>query len=197
MCLRPSGWLQLQLKFWTLEPARLRGRTATQRSEKGSEKVLERVLGKGFWGRGSGEGVLRRGSAMGFTVKKGSEKGSQKGFWEGNFQVPRTRPLVEYAPLGVRPTWIANPFPPYSFQKRPEPQICPKSVPAIVFGGSSQGDWNLSKICQNLQKFVRKLPFFKFWQIFDQFQSPWLEPPKTIAGTDFGQIWGSGRFWKL
>ena len=28
--------------------ARLRGRTATQRSEKGSEKVLGRVLGKGF-----------------------------------------------------------------------------------------------------------------------------------------------------
>ena len=59
--------------------ARLRGRTATQRSKKGSEKVLERVLGKGsgegFWGR-----VLRRGSAMGFTVKKGCEKGSQKGF---------------------------------------------------------------------------------------------------------------------
>ena len=59
--------------------ARLRGRTATQRSKKGSEKVLGRVLGKG-----SGEGVLRRvlrrGPAMGSTVKKGSEKGSQKGF---------------------------------------------------------------------------------------------------------------------
>ena len=27
---------------------RVRGRTATQRSEKGSEKVLGRVLGKGF-----------------------------------------------------------------------------------------------------------------------------------------------------
>ena len=49
--------------FWLLEVvlealirknflgARLRGRTATQRSKKGSEKVLERVLGKG-----SGEG---------------------------------------------------------------------------------------------------------------------------------------------
>ena len=30
---------------------------------------------------------------MGFTVKKGSEKGSQKGFCEGSFQkVPRTPP---------------------------------------------------------------------------------------------------------
>ena len=55
----------------------LGGRTATRRSKKGSEKVL----GKGSE---SGEGllrrVLRRGPAMGFTVQKGSEKGSQKGF---------------------------------------------------------------------------------------------------------------------
>ena len=58
---------------------RLRGRTATQCSKNGFEKVLERVL--------------RRGSAMGFTVKKGSQKGSQKGFWEGGFQkVPRRPP---------------------------------------------------------------------------------------------------------
>ena len=39
--------------------ARLRGRTATQRSKKGSEKVLGRVLGKG------------------------SHKGSEKGAWYG------------------------------------------------------------------------------------------------------------------
>ena len=68
--------------------ARLRGRMATQCSKKGyrSEKVLERVLGKGSQ-------KLRRSSAMGFTVGKGSEKGSQKRFWEGGFQkVPRTPP---------------------------------------------------------------------------------------------------------
>ena len=55
---------------------------------------------EGFWegsGKGSGEGVLRRvlrrGSSMSLTVKKGSEKASQKGFWEGGFQkVPRTPP---------------------------------------------------------------------------------------------------------
>ena len=46
--------------------ARLRGRKATRRSKKGVEKdfkVLERVLRIGF--------------AMGFTVQRGSEKGSQ------------------------------------------------------------------------------------------------------------------------
>ena len=40
---------------------------------------------------------------MGFTVKKGSEKGSQKGFREGVSRRRLERPLVEYAPLGVRP----------------------------------------------------------------------------------------------
>ena len=53
--------------------AHLKGRTATQRSKKGSEKVLGRVLGKG-------RRVVRRGPAVGFTVYQGSEKGSQKGF---------------------------------------------------------------------------------------------------------------------
>ena len=57
---------------------------------------------------------------------------------------------------------VASPFPPYSFQKRPEPQICPKFVPAIVFGGSSQGDWTLSKICQNLFENCRFSNFDKF-----------------------------------
>ena len=38
---------------------------------------------------------------------------------------------------------------PYSIQKRPEPQICPKFVTAIVFGGSSQGVKNLKKIVKS------------------------------------------------
>ena len=36
---------------------------------------------------------------MGFAVEKGSKKGSQKGFSEGNFQkVPRTPPLRSTPP---------------------------------------------------------------------------------------------------
>ena len=50
--------------------ARLRGRTATQCSKKGSGKGS----GEGFWGRVLGRGPF----SVGFTVKKGSEKGSQK-----------------------------------------------------------------------------------------------------------------------
>ena len=40
---------------------------------------------------------------MGFTLKEGSEKGSQKGFLEGSSpKVPRTSP-GRVRPLGVRP----------------------------------------------------------------------------------------------
>ena len=54
--------------------ARLRGRTATQRSKKGSEKVLGRVLRRVL------RRVLKRGPAVDCAVKKESEKGSQKRF---------------------------------------------------------------------------------------------------------------------
>ena len=51
--------------------ARQRGRTATQHSKKGSEKVLGRVLQKGS----------EKGACYGFySTKRCSEKGSQKGF---------------------------------------------------------------------------------------------------------------------
>ena len=41
--------LRMLTRVWGhLLGARLRGRTATQRSKKGSEKVLGRVLGEGF-----------------------------------------------------------------------------------------------------------------------------------------------------
>ena len=46
---------------------------------------------------------------------------------------------------------LANPFSPYSIQKRPEPQICPKFVPTIVFRGSNQQDPNFSKICRKIE----------------------------------------------
>ena len=50
--------------------ARLRGRTATQRSEKGSEKGSEKVLGR----------VPEKGSekVLGRVPEKGSQKGSEK-----------------------------------------------------------------------------------------------------------------------
>ena len=54
--------------------ARLRDRTATQRSKKGSVKVLGRVLEKDSQ-KGS-----EKGACYGFYRKKRSEKGSQKGF---------------------------------------------------------------------------------------------------------------------
>ena len=58
-----------------------------------------------------------------------------------------------------------EPFSPFSIQKHPEPQICPKFVPAIVFGGSSPGDWKLSKICKNLKNDTFGQILTNFWQI--------------------------------
>ena len=55
--------------------ARLRGRTATQRSKKGSEKASQKGSGEGVLRR-----VLRRGPfSMGFTVKKGVLGGFSEG----------------------------------------------------------------------------------------------------------------------
>ena len=74
---------------------------ATQRSEKGSEKVLKGLLGKGSqkgsektacYGFYSSKRVLSR------VLRRGSEKGVSRRCLE--------RPLEEYAPLGVRPIYI-------------------------------------------------------------------------------------------
>ena len=67
--------------------ARLRGRTATQRSKKGSEKVLGRVLGKG-----SQKGSEKR-ACCGFYSKKGFWEGFaegvlKRGFPEGTYNAP-------------------------------------------------------------------------------------------------------------
>ena len=77
--------------------ARLRGRTATQRSK----KVLRRFW-KGFRGRVLRR-VLRRGSAMGFTVKRVLRRVLRRGSEKGVSRRCPERPLGEYAPLGVRP----------------------------------------------------------------------------------------------
>ena len=42
---------------------------------------------------------------------------------------------------------VANSLTPCSIQKRPEPQICPKFLPAFAFEGSNEGHWNLSNFC--------------------------------------------------
>ena len=99
--------------------ARLRRPTATQRSKKGSEKLLGRILGKGS--QKCSEKVLGR--VLGKGSQKCSEKGAffygfytKKGFWgrvlrrgseKGVSRRCPERSVEEYAPLGVRP--IENP----------------------------------------------------------------------------------------
>ena len=80
--------------------ARLRGRTATQRSKKGSEKVLGRVLGEGSQ-KGSEKGAF----VCGFCSKHGvPRRGSEKGVSRRCLE----RPLGEYDSLGVRAIGIIH-----------------------------------------------------------------------------------------
>ena len=85
---------------------------------------------------------------------------------------------------GVRATTtsVANPPAPYSIQKCPEPQICPKFFPMIVFRGSSHRDPNLSKICPKIEKLVRKLSMFDVWTNFWQIWAP-------LTGTSENNCW--------
>ena len=88
------------------------------------------------------------------------------------------------------PTKVANPFSPYSIQKRPKSQICSKFVPAIVFGGSSQG-LKVGKICQ------QKLKNGNFRTNFDKFlliSVPLLEPQKQSLGQILDKFGVSGVF---
>ena len=80
----------------------LLGRSADVLQHSVPRRVLRRFW-TGFWGRVLRR-VLRRGSAMCFSVEKGSEKGSQKGSEKAASRRCLELPLVEYAPLGVRPT---------------------------------------------------------------------------------------------
>ena len=61
---------------------------------------------------------------------------------------------------------FANPFSPYSIQKRPKRQICPKFVPAIVFGGFQSGGLEFEKSCQNLKNGNFQTNFDNFFQTF-------------------------------
>ena len=56
-------------------------------------------------------------------------------------------------------TKVANPPAPYSIQKCPEPQVCQKFVPTIVFSGFQSGGPKYVKHLSNIWKFVRKLSF--------------------------------------
>ena len=91
----PSSLLNLKVgnidaNYQTLESdARLRGRTATQRSKKGSGQGFS----EGFWGRVL-RWVMRRGPAMGFTVKRVLRRVLRRGSPGGFLERPRrVRPL--------------------------------------------------------------------------------------------------------
>ena len=68
---------------------------------------------------------------------------------------------------------VASPPAPYSIQNAPpEPQVCPKFVPTIVFGVPIRGTRICEKFVEKLKKFVEKLKNDNFptnFQFFDKF----------------------------
>ena len=80
---------------------------------------------------------------------------------------------------------VENPPDPYSIKKCPEPQICQKFVPTIVFRGSNQGDPNFSKICQ---KFEKRQFFAQIFEIFDKFLTNLGPPDWNAAKQSSGQM---------
>ena len=95
---------------------------------------------------------------------------------------------------GPLPPRIAKPFSPYSIQKRPKPQICPKFVAAIVFGGSSQGGQKFAKVCQNLSENYHFQILTKFCTKFWPPDCNSQKPPRTPK---FWTNLGFGAFWML
>ena len=86
-------------------------------------------------------------------------------------------------------------FSPYSIQKRPEPQICPKFVPTIAFRGFNQGDPNLSKICRKFENLSGNCRFFFFFNFrHDKFGSPLIGTPKNNRRDKFWTNLGFGAF---
>ena len=127
--------------------------------------------------------------------KEGLDQKFQSTIDRSKFSIPKA--AIEFfqspGPLGKLRchSTIAKPFFPYSVQKRPEPQICPKFVPAIVFGGSGQGVQFLCQICP----FCLKITVF---QILTNFSQIFLDPPVWNPQKQSpGQIWtnlGFGAF---
>ena len=111
-------------------------------------------------------------------------------FYSSCFLVSRTPQRVMRK---IRNIEIANPASPYSIPKRPGPQICPNLSQRLFLGVPVRG----LKNCQDLSKFVRKLPLSNVGKFLTTYSPPDWNPQKTIVGTNFGQIWGSGRFRML
>ena len=85
---------------------------------------------------------------------------------------------------------VANPFPPLQPSKTPETPNLSEICPSVVFGVPVRG----TEIWKNLSKFVRKLPFFKFRQIFPNFSPPDWNPQKQSLGQTSDKFGVSGVF---
>ena len=75
-------------------------------------------------------------------------------------------------------------FPLTAFKNARNPKFVQNLSQRLFWGVPVRG----TEIWKNLSKIWKTVIFGQFLTNFSKFQSPWLEPPKTIAGTNFGQI---------
>ena len=90
--------------------------------------------------------------------------------------------------------FVANPPAPYNIQEWPEPQICPKFVPTIVFRGFlSEGP----KFVENLPKKLKTTVLRQFFNFSVNFRQIWLllnGTPKSNHRDKFWTNLGFGAF---
>ena len=188
--LKVSGCFLIRSLLSPRKPSYNRGQTLSERNC--LWLVYSAVLKKQF---PSQECAFLKKKDMVFQVHvAGSHRQLQDGFrgQESRTLVYRHKTRETESPIPL--ARLANPPAPYSIQKCPEPQICPKICPDNCFSGFQSGGpkcaKNLSKNC----KICLEIVVFQFRQIFDKFGPPGLEPRKKIVETNFGQIWGLGHF---
>ena len=85
---------------------------------------------------------------------------------------------------------IANPSFPLQHSKNAPNHKLVQICPSDRFGGFLRR----TGICQKYVKIWKTTISDNSWHIFNKSSPPWLEAPKTIAGTDVGQL-GFGAFW--
>ena len=81
-------------------------------------------------------------------------------------------------------------FPLTAFKNARNPKFVRNLSQRLFLGVPVRG----TEIWKNLSKFVRKLPFFKFWQIFPNFSPPDWNPQKQSLGQISDKFGFSGVF---
>ena len=90
----------------------------------------------------------------------------------------------------ITATVLRTPFPLTALKNARNPKFVRNLSQRLFLGVPVRG----TEIWKNLSKFVRKLPFFKFRQIFPNFSPPDWNPQNQSLGQISDKFWVSGVF---